>query len=323
MNNLLMIPKRKVKISKNNMSLKEFYNKRNKILITRDGGGIGDILMLRMVLEDFKLLMPDAKITIATTVNYHRILEDHPFLDSVANSREVNENEYMVSYNVTSACVRYETKIAPMADMHRSDIWAAHCGVKLTQHNMHLKIPRNLKEYGVKLFAHFGIEKRPIVAFSPISSTPSKDLDLLQINEIVNGIKNMGFEIFVLHKETISGVNCPVISGIPPIHWLAIIDQSDYVISVDTGTFHAANGLNKPTVAIFSWADGFVYSKYHEKCEVVQRHRKNGNWDCGPCYNWQNCSKCPSHHMLRKPCITEITGSEVLEAFKRIVAKFN
>ena len=139
MNKLLMVPqKRRIKTINNNMSLRDFYNKRNNVLIIRDGGGIGDILMLRMMIEDFKILMPDVKLTVATTVNYHKILEDHPFINNIANSRDLNENDYMVSYNVTSACIRYEIKIAPYSDMHRSDIWAAHCGVKLTKHDIRI-----------------------------------------------------------------------------------------------------------------------------------------------------------------------------------------
>ena len=313
-----MIPKKRtIKTIKKNMSIRQFYKIRNKVLIIRDGGGIGDILMLRMIVEDFKILMPEAEITVAVPPGYCQLLENHPFIDKIENSRELNENEYMLSYNVTNACVRYEMKIAPMSDMHRSDIWAAHCGVKLTKHNMYLSITREYKEYAVKLFDHIGLKKRPIVCFSPSSSTPSKDLDLNQINEIVNGIKALDFEIFILHKDNIEGANCRTINGITLKQWLAIINQSDYVITVDTGTLHAAQGFNKPTVAIFSWADGDTYCKYHENCTIVQRHRKNGDWSCGPCYAWQNCVKCPSHQELRKPCITEITGKEVLEAYKQ------
>jgi ADP-heptose:LPS heptosyltransferase len=303
------------------MPIREFYNKRNKILIVRDGGGVGDILMLRMMIEDFKLLMPEAEIVIATTPNYFTMLEDHPFVSEVVNSRELDENQYIVSYNCTSACIRYETKIAPRSDLHRSDIWAAHCGVKLTKHDMHLKVSQELKQEAVRTFAHIGITKRPIVAFSPVSSMLSKDLGLEQINEVVAGAKKLGCDIYILHKSPIAGAGCPQATGMNLQQWLAAVNQSDYVISVDTGTFHAANGFNKPTVAVFGWADGNVYGKHHKKMELVQRHRDHIPGWCGPCFAWNSCVKCPDNNK-RKPCMTEITGKEICDALARLIQQY-
>jgi ADP-heptose:LPS heptosyltransferase len=318
----MMTPKmRKVRTHNADMSIRDFYDKRNKILIIRDGGGVGDILMLRMMLQDFKDLMPEAEIVIATTPNYFTMIEDHPAVSKVVNSRELDENQYLISYNVTSACIRYETKIAPRADLHRSDIWAAHCGVELKNHDMHLKVSQDLKQFAVKLFASLGIQKRPLVAFSPSSSMLSKDLGAEQINAIVDGVRALGCEIFILNKTMIPGANCPQANSMSLSQWLACVEQSDYVITVDTGTFHAANGFQKPTVAIYGWADGNVYGKYHERMELVQRHRDHIPGWCGPCFNWNNCPKCPDNNK-RKPCMTELTGEEICEALARLIQRY-
>lgn len=317
-----MVPKmRQVRTISQNMPIREFYNKRNKVLLIRDGGGIGDILMLRMMIEDFKDLMPDAEIIIATVPSYFNMVSSHPHVSNVVNSRELDENQYIVSYNVTSSCIRYETKIAPRADLHRSDIWAAHCGVRLTKHNMHLKVSKEMKEFGVKFFAHIGLTKRPIIAFSPTSSMLSKDLGLKQINDVVEGVRALGCDIFILCKKPIAGVKCPMATGINLDQWLACVDQADYVISVDTGTFHAANGLNKPTVAIYGWADGKVYGQYHEKMILVQKHRDDIPGWCGPCFNWTHCPKCPSTE-YQKPCMSEITGKEICEAVEKLMKQY-
>ena len=42
------------------LSLKDFNDKKNKILILRETGGLGDILMHWQMFEDFKSDMPDA-----------------------------------------------------------------------------------------------------------------------------------------------------------------------------------------------------------------------------------------------------------------------
>jgi ADP-heptose:LPS heptosyltransferase len=317
---ILLPPKtRKVRTTSTKMSIRDFHEKKNRVLIIRDGGGVGDILMLRMMLDDFKRIMPEAEITVATIPAYFAIVKDHPCVHSAINSREVDENKFLLSYNVTSICVRYESKIAPKSDMHRSDIWAAHCGVKLESHNMHLKVDEDKQLYAVKMFAGLGINKRPIVAFSPLSSSPSKNLDLGQINAVIEGVRASGCEIFIANYKEVGGVDCPTASGLDLEHWMACISQSDYVISVDTGTFHAANGFNKPTVGIFGWADGKVYGKYHDKMMLVQKHRDEIEGWCGPCYNWQ---VCPKTSQPSKPCMSELTGHDIVEAFRELVRRY-
>jgi ADP-heptose:LPS heptosyltransferase len=310
---------KKVKVKSNDLSLREFHNRRNKILIIRDAGGLGDILMMRMIFQDFIKLMPEAEITFAIPTNYTKVAFWHPYIKEVANSKEVDENKFGVSYNLTTACVRYEMKIRPLSDRHRAEIWTAYCGIKLTEPDMHIKIPSIIKKCAEQILQEKVSNKyKGYVCFAPISNMVSKDLDENQINGVINGIKIMGYSPYILHNKPLQNVQCPVILA-PLEQWLALVDLADYVISVDTATFHAANGLNKPTVAIFSWADGKVYTKFHKNCALVQRHRDfTPGWTCGPCYDHP---RCPRTENPRKPCITEITVEEILDAFSRLTKK--
>lgn len=316
MNNIIFAGgARKIKV-KSQMSLKEFYDKRNKVLIIRDTGGLGDILMMRMIFEDFKRVMPDAHITFAIPTNYHRAAYWHPFIDEVVDSKTVNENDYGCSINLTTVCVRYEMKIRPKADRHRAEIWSNYCGVELTKQNMHLNIPQLLQNYSKKqLEIKVGERGKGYVCVCPISAMVSKDLDEKQTSGIVNFLRTQGYTPFCLHWKPVPGADCPVLAA-PHDEWLALINASDYVITVDTAAVHAANGLNKPTVAVFSWACGKAYTKFHKKCILIQRHRDHTpNWTCGPCYAHPDCPKSSSP---RKPCITEITADEVCQNFMKL-----
>lgn len=306
---------KKIKIKSNNLSLRDFYNKRNKILILRDAGGLGDILMMRMIFHDFIKIMPEAQITFAVPTNYTKACLWHPYIKQIENSKTVDENKFGITYNLTTACVKYEMKIRPRADRHRAEIWTTYCGIQLTSSNMHLNIPPVIKKYVEnKLFKIMPDKGKGYVCFCPMSNMISKDLDIDQIKGVINGVKSMGYSIFILHNKSIN-VECPVIFE-PLEEWLSFIDLSDYVITVDTAAFHAANGFNKPTVAIFSWADGIVYTKFHNKCKLVQKHRDfDSNWTCGPCYDHP---RCPKTSNPRKPCITNITIEEILDSFKDI-----
>jgi ADP-heptose:LPS heptosyltransferase len=310
--------KREVKVNSPNKSLKSFYQNRNKVLIIRDSGGLGDILMMRMIFEDFKRTMPEAHITFAIPNNYHKAVYWHPFIDEVVDSKTVNENDYGYSINLTTICVRYEMTIRPKADRHRAEIWSNYCGVQLTKSDMHLHIPKILSGYANNLLKeNLGDRKKGYVCFCPTSAMISKDLDENQIKGVLKFLRDSDYVPFSLHYATVPGIDCPTFN-IPHDEWLALINAADYVISVDSAAVHAASGLNKPTVAIFSWACGKTYMKYHKNCVLVQRHRDDTpNWSCGPCYAHPECPKTSSP---RKPCISEITVEEICRAFKKLTS---
>lgn len=309
--------KREVKVNYPKTSLKKFNDIKNKILVIRDTGGLGDILMMRMIFEDFKKVMPDAHITFAIPINYHRAVYWHPYIDEVVDSKTVNENDYGYSINLTTICVRYEMKIRPNADRHRAEIWSNYCGVRLTTPDMHLHVPKLLESYAEKLLKDkLGDKGKGYVCFCPTSAMVSKDLDENQINGVLKFLRNEGYVPYSLHYKAMPGVDCPVFY-VPHDEWLSLINAADYVLSVDSAAVHAANGFNKPTVAIFSWACGKTYMKFHKKCVLVQRHRDHtSGWSCGPCYGHP---ECPKSSESRKPCITEITVEEICQAFKKLV----
>jgi len=301
--------------------LREYYGKRNKLLIIRDTGGLGDILMMRMIFEDFKRYVPGLSIVVAAPTQYHSALEDHPFIDKVIDSTQIELSDFVVSYNITSACGRYEMKRAPLADKHRSDIWAAHCGIKLKHHNMHLNVDPQVTERCHQRLESFRThEKGPIMLITPVSAIRSKDLDPAQANGVITKLRKMGYCVLAFHKHPLKKLKVPTICADSVIDFFGFINAAAYIITVDTAPFHAAGGLGKPQVAVFSWADGKVYGKWYDKYILVQRHRDNGDWDCGPCYLWYNCPK--EKKQSRKPCITSITVEEIVAAAKQMIERW-
>lgn len=304
------------------LSLKEFYEKRNKILIVRGCGGLGDILMHRMMFEDFKRLMPDAEIHFATPGYYHDAVRDHPFVDKLLTVEEVDRSEYVVSYNTTSSCGRTEMKLAPFSGPHRSDIWANHCGVMLTKHDMHFRLTEEEKQEGKRLIESNRNQDGPSVLIAPISAMENKNLMEHQLAGLIKGLRDRGLFPIGLHNNpvfTFVKHDVPTLHKVNLRQWLATIDQADYVVSVDTAAFHAAGGLKKPLVGIFSFADGKVYGKYFDFF-LLQRHRDDDpTWTCGPCYNWGNCPKTKNNP---KPCLTELTSEMILEKVDRMVEKW-
>lgn len=310
----------KAKPQKREFSIKEFHERRDKILIVREIGGIGDILMHRMMFEDFKKLMPEAEIHFACPKSYHAILKDHPYIDKLIDVRIVDQKDYVISYNTSNACCRYEVAKSPQSGLHRSDIWAGHCGVKLTNHDMHLTVPEEYRQIGKQVVEAIA-KGKPVVCLCPKSAMVVKDLTKEQLDAVVEAIQKRDLALLVLHDVPIPYLHekkIPVIYGQSTLHWLGIMSQVDYVYSVDTGSFHLAGGLGKPLTGVFTFADGKVYGRYYDFI-LVQKHRDNGDWDCGPCYNW---ACCVHGKMLPKPCLTEITTEMLVDGLDQMLERW-
>lgn len=283
---------------------------------------MGDILMTRMIFEDFKLLHPDIKITYACPTSYWDAVRDHPFIDELVDSRSVNVKDYLISYCITTVCGRYENRVAnlafndpslPFQDKNRSDIWAEHCGVKLTRHDMHVRLSEEEIAFGKREIKKANNTGRPTIVLCPVSAMEGKNLGEEQMNGTIRELTKMGYFVVCLHNTLIKELKeAPLLTGYTIRQWMGVLNAADYVISVDTSAFHFSGGIGKPLVGVFSWADGLVYGK-HYRCVVVQKHKRyTPGWGCGPCFMWSRCTKSPDTLNPRKPCITEITVDDIV-----------
>jgi ADP-heptose:LPS heptosyltransferase len=302
------------------LTLREFYEARNTILIIRQIGGLGDILMHRMIFEDIKLLMPDVKVHFACPEQYHDAVIDHPFIDAVLDSNTIYKYNYIISYNTSSVCGRYELSIAPKSDLHRSDIWSTHCGLNLTRHNMHINISEEEKEWARQKIAKVRDRDGLVVLVSPVSAMENKNLLRNQQEELIKGMWERGLCPIGIHNEAMLDMlklNVPQINRTSIRQWMALISECDAVLSVDTSTFHCAGGLGKPLVGVFTFASGKTYGKYFDFVLVQKDTDTDPGW-CGPCYDWCNCVKTK---LNPKPCLTEITGDMLLNGIDTMLKK--
>jgi len=307
---------------KKKSNLLNYLENRNKILIIRSVGGLGDIFMHRMMFEDFKNLSQDLEVHFCCPSYYHDAIKDHPFVDKILDCQQVNKNDYVIYYNTSTVCGRTEMDSLPNKSPHRSDIWANHCGVELKNHDMHINLSDWEKNIAYDLLKSINKTSVKSVAICPISAMINKNLLPNQVCFLVDFLKKQNLFPFCLHHKIIEYCEKNKIPSIiePRIRiWMAVLQQVDYVISVDTAAFHCAGGLKKPLTGIFSFIDGKVYGKYFDFV-LLQKHKENdANWTCGPCYDW---CKCPKTSRSPKPCITDISEEMLTGAVNRMLEKW-
>ena len=141
------------------------------------------------------------------------------------------------------------------------------------------------------------------------------------LEDVIKGLWDRGLYVFATHTTPIpecAKLKVPVMAG-NIRQWMGYVYAADYVLSVDSAAFHFAGGIKKPLVGVFTFCDGKVYGKYYD-FTLVQKHRDNGNWDCGPCYNWPDCPKSADS---LKPCLTELTSEMILDGVDKMLSKYS
>lgn len=319
------------------VTLKKIRDQKNKVLIVRSRGGLGDILMQRMLFENFKILMRDVDLTFACPAEYRDAVIDHPFIDAWLPSRIVThvengvrheavvvDGDFLRTYDTSRNCNEWELAQSEnrragreATDLHRAEIWARGCGVPMVTADMHIRFTDGERGWARDKLAGVNPDGRKTVLLAPVSRMESKNLHPHQLQPVIDELSR-DYYVFVLHDRPTPQFAVPCLSGVTIRQWMSIIEAVDYVISVDTAAFHCAGGLGKPTVAVFGWADSKVYSKFYKNVARVQRHRDDDpTWTCGPCYNFNKCTK--DLDGVRKPCITELTAADILRGFRSLV----
>lgn len=316
---MVILSKKEFKVKEH--TIRSYYDCRNKLLINREYGGLGDIFMHRMIFEDFKKLNPEMEVTFACPRYYFDAVSDHPFIDKIVDTKTVSLNDYGISYNTSSACGRYENAIAPRSDKHRSDIWAEHCGVNLENHDMNFIFTKDELSCGEREAMRYR-NGGPLVAICPVTAMATKNFTSKQLDFTITYLKNIGATPVIVNNVPVINViqkDTPQYTTNNIRKWMCFLKSVNYIISADTGSFHFGGGIKKPMLGMFTFADGVTYGKYYDFI-LVQKHRKNGNWDCGPCYNY---GQCPKSRGPIKPCLTEITTEEIEEGLKKMFDKWS
>ncbi len=332
---MLLGIKKKIK-SPDELSLREFHSRRNKVLITRDARGIGDILCARMLFANVKKAMPNAHVTFACYKQYLPLLNNHPFLDEAVDVKTVDVNQYGVSYDISKCCIIHESKEMGNNKLHRAEIWADHCGVPLTDHDMHLPliskekmIEGHLAVKQLRMMATSEFNKDgPSVLFSPLAFDLLRSLTLEQTKWAVDILRDKGLFVYATHQQPVElykRFNIPAMISRSYEDWFSYIHAADYVVTVDTSNFHYAGAIKKPLTGIFTHVDGKLRGKFYDFV-LVQKHRDNGDWPCGPCYNYIYCThedcKNPRDPIGGRPCQSHLTKEEIEDGVTKMLKKW-
>ena len=307
------------------ISLKQHQERKNKVLIQRRTGGFGDTFVVRMLFQDLNQYFPELDFYYTCPPYFLPAMEDHPFVKTICLSK-VKPYEYGIILDITTPCSIHEAATGSNNTLQRSDIWAKYLGVTLNNHEMHIKVDNQEKQKIQDIILRKNINDLP-VALIAITSTndnfgKSKSLTPELTYSLVQNLRMQGFYVVSIHNEInpiLFELDVLQFINMPMKEWIALVDSVQLVASIDSSTFHLAGGLKKPLLGIFTFYDGNIVGKHYDFV-LIQKHRNNGNWDCGPCANVFTCKKCDT---FPKPCLTEIKSLDLEKGILACKQKWN
>ena len=297
------------------MKIINYYNKRNKILLNCKIGGLGDVFLSRMLIKQIKNQIQSCILDFACLPIYFDAISDHPFLNKVFDSRIVKPEDYGLEIDIS---VKHTDIIERQESINctrsRVEIWSDMFNIS-KNFDMMLQIDSESEE---KISQLFPKTKQKIIGFCPISRMAIKSLSVQQQESIIKYLKSLNFDIIGIHNkklEAFDKFNLKTATTLSVKELIALVSYCDYIISVDTSTFHIAGGLKKPLMGIFTYTDGYLYGKHYEKV-IVQKHRLHDPlWTCGPCYAKESCPKTNSP---LKPCLTELKEQDFIQGIEKM-----
>ena len=316
------------------------------ILVIRQLGGVGDVLMLSCVARGLKEKYPAHKLFYATAEIYLSgclmdVATHNPFWDQVyaiepydcttqrtkdvwsrwfSQSIPAIEEELLYKmadhvFDLNTACVDYEWEALKHGGIKkpRYQIWCDACAVLPSSYAPIYKVTDEERETA-KTYAAEHWAGKTVVGLGVSAADKQRAMGIGKLEAICKALQAAG-----LHPVTIDPT-CKIseydyLIGKRVRELLPLMEQMAAVISVDSGILHMAGAVGTPVVGIFGPTDqGMRMANYLGS--AVDCHRII---DCAPCWYHPRCTGKQWFHHQPFECITRIPVSGIVEEVLRWV----
>lgn len=261
----------------------------NIILIRRQHGGMGDILMTGPALKALKSKFPDKAIHYAIPKIYHKMMANLPFIDRVLDVLQpIDYKKYFMTMDISNPDARYESArimAGKRVEKSRVEIYAEAIGVRdlLVDYTPIYLITKEETQWADTFLKSQKIEKdKPIIGIQLESAEEYRNYPEPKFKRLIELLRQT-FNVVIFGSEKRKDYEGTVDTCGFSIRELgAVLSLCDIFISVDTGPLHLAAALDITTVALFGPIDYRARCKGYSKVVALV-----AELDCVPC--WRNC----------------------------------
>ncbi len=290
-------------------------NKTKAILLARNTGGIGDMLMLTPVMRAIKEQNPNVPLVVCTTPSYGAhgtlfdILKYNPYVDKIVTVENLMDYEFQKVYDFNT---RKEIEIEVTANnpfqSHRVDIFLHLAELETKNKSTVYTVTPGETEWAKGWIRKNVNPKRPHLIGIQVEATTGKrswgeEKNFLLAFKILNTWPDTSVVFFyegLVERHPVVYPNIYYLIGLP-IRWVAaLINECDAIIAPDSGLLHIAGALDKKIVGVFGSTPPDSRLKYYRNATGIYL-----DYPCSPCWY----SICREQYK----CMTDIPVDSVIK----------
>lgn len=295
---------------------------RDRVLVTRAMGGIGDLLMMTPGLRALRAKRPDRPIHFAAPRGFFPLFQGNPDVEVIdIEAPDLDPASYREWYDLTDCpAARVESRQAPNVRRDRVQIFASAMGVRLRALARNGFAPRYETTAEEESFARDFVERlnparRPVLGIQLHSAESYRDYPNNQAlaDDLAEDCCVLLFDNLPIHG--FGGANRHKVV-LPLRQSFAVAAQCDLLIAPDSSFVHLGAALGKPVVAIFGPIDGAVRCRRFPTVSVVAPSR--ADFPCSPCWR-SEYTPCRLTGQRESACLRSIGSHRVAEDARRLV----
>jgi len=299
----------------------ENYNSfcKNKILITRAMGGIGDLLMMTPGIHALKKKYPKSEIELAIPKRYFSIFENNADVKLLDIEKDYFDHlNYYKWFNFTDCpAARKESVTSPKVRKSRIEIFSSALKINFFSRLAMSKKPRFIfsddeLNFAADQWQELGLENKTVIGIQLHSDETYRDYPLME--KLVELLSER-YTVMLFDGETISGFefeNVIKIQNLPIRKAFALAHNCDLIVAPDSSFVHFAAAFDIPTIALFGPIDGKVRTKHYQNCTYLSAKEIFG---CLPC--WRNEEiPCKLTGMRTSECMKAIPVSNIIKTLE-------
>jgi len=245
--------------------------------------GLGDVLMVLIVLRALKSKYPQLRFRFATGRAYVPLLQGIDFLESVESLMDLSGR---ISNVIDLRDVVERDKQREVMD--RIDLFAAHCGVKVEDYSIPIaQVTETDRDRARELVGH-----GRILSVAVRGSTHVRTWPLANVQEFAELAASRGWTVAVLDHERLEMPEDPRIVNLTGkigiLDVKAVIAQSELCISSDSGLQHIAEAVGTRCLAIYSTTPPALRIGHYRHVKAIWRE----SLPCVPCFD-RGCPAAP------------------------------
>lgn len=318
------------------------------VLVVRQLGGVGDVLMLSCVFRGLKERYPRHRITLATAQIYLAgslmdLAEHNPFIDEIhvvepydmttqrtkevwskyfSNCPNLEDSGFWkqaeIRVDLNTACVDYEWAAMRSPEgitKPRYQVWCEAARVKPSSYApVYVPTQLELQQAQSYLEGRFDVSV-PMVAVGLSACDKKRAIGIGKLTEICDGLRDRGvLPITVDTTNSLPGIEAIVGKRVREI--IPILAQMDAVVSVDSGILHMAGAVGVPVIGIFGPTDQRMRMGNYLGSAIDCRALT----ECSPCWYEYPCLQGEQNQQAYA-CFSMIPASVIVEETLRWVDK--